>query len=497
MHDDHAIIRTHHVGFVYEGAQEPAVRDLELAVEPGECVVLCGASGCGKTTCTRIVNGLAPSFFHGAFSGSQRTCGMDTTRISIDQLTPLVGSVFQNPKTQYFNANTTDELAFPAENMGLEPDEIDRRINEVCERFGIAHLQNRSIFHLSGGQKQRIATAAAVMLSPMLIGLDEPTSNLDAQAIDDMRVMIEQMKAHGMAIVIAEHRLAWLNGVADRYVVFADGRIAHEYGVEEFLALDADLIAALGLRALDLGPYRAKNEILRLRTSCSARDDHATVLRTQGLNIGYKGRGTFARHMPDMAFRPGEIVGLMGSNGCGKSTLVRTLTGLLKPLAGSIELNGKPVKPHALTRAGFMVMQDVNYQLFSDSVRDELLIGADDADPRVAARADEVMASLDLTAFSDRHPMSLSGGQRQRVAIASALMSDKEFIVLDEPTSGLDRFHMEQVGALLRQLAAQGKAIIVVTHDEELTAGWCDRIINLDLIAMPARFFHSSATSSR
>ncbi|NMM94270.1 ABC transporter ATP-binding protein [Bifidobacterium oedipodis] len=475
MNNDDPTIRSQHVEFTYDGAVEPAVHDTSLAVEPGECVVLCGASGCGKTTYTRIINALVPSFFHGAFSGRQYTCGLDTAGISIDQLTPLVGSVFQNPKTQYFNANTTDELAFPAENMGYTPEEINRRIGEVCERFGIAHLMDRSIFRLSGGQKQRIAMAAAVVLSPKLVVLDEPTSNLDAAAIADMRQMIEELKAQGMTVVIAEHRLAWLNGVADRYVVFDGGRIVQDYAAEEFLSLGAGCIAAMGLRALDLEPYRAKIRLLDQPVESSD-----AVVRTRGLRIGYRGREAFARPVPDMAFHAGQIVGVMGGNGCGKSTLVRTLTGLIEPLAGAVELHGKPAKPHDLTRAGFMVMQDVNYQLFSDGVRDELLIGLDDTNPQIVDQANKVLASLDLAPFAERHPMSLSGGQKQRVAIASALMSGKEFIVLDEPTSGLDRFHMEQVGRLLRQLADQGKAIAVVTHDEELAAGWCDRIINLE-----------------
>ena len=195
------------ISFTYDHAAEPALRDITLTVPAGECIVLCGASGCGKTSYTRVANGLIPSFFHGAFAGNQTTCGLDVETVPIDRLTPLVGSVFQNPKTQYFNANATD----------------------VAERFGIGHLLHRSIFHLSGGQKQRIAVAAATMLGPRVVVLDEPTSNLDANAIADMRAMIEQMKDEGLTIVIAEHRLAWLNGVADRYVVFDGGHIVQDF----------------------------------------------------------------------------------------------------------------------------------------------------------------------------------------------------------------------------------------------------------------------------
>ena len=244
------------VSFTYDHAADSALRDVTLTVPAGECMVLCGASGCGKTSYTRVVNGPIPSFFHGAFAGSQTTCALDVEALPIDRLTPLVGSVFQNPKTQYFNANVTDELAFPAENMGLPAEEVNHRIMAVAERFGIVSLLNRSIYHLSGGQKQRIAVAAATMLGPRLVVLDEPTSNLDANAIADMRVMIEQIKAEGLTVVIAEHRLAWLNGVADRYVVFDGGRIVHDYEAGEFLSLSPGCVAARGLRALDLRPYR-------------------------------------------------------------------------------------------------------------------------------------------------------------------------------------------------------------------------------------------------
>lgn len=289
--------------------------------------------------------------------------------------------------------------------------------------------------------------------------------------------MIEQMKDEGLTIVIAEHRLAWLNGVADRYVVFDGGHIVQDYEADEFLSLSPGCVAAMGLRALDLQPYRRR--IAALASSPAADECTSVLLGTHNLTIGYKGKDGFTRAIPDLRFRAGEITGLMGNNGCGKTTLVRTLTGLIKPVSGRIELNGVPAKPRDLTRAGFLIMQDVNYQLFSDSVREELLIGLDETDAGITAQANQVMADLDLAAFAERHPMSLSGGQKQRVAIGSALMCGKDLIILDEPTSGLDRYHMEQVGELLRQLASQGKAILVVTHDEELAAGWCDRIVNL------------------
>ncbi|MBT1173410.1 energy-coupling factor ABC transporter ATP-binding protein [Bifidobacterium sp. MA2] len=472
------------VSFRYGQADDaPALESVSLGVAPGECVVLCGASGCGKTTFTRVVNGLAPSFFRGTLSGDVLTCGLDAARVPIDRLTPLVGSVFQNPKTQYFNANTTDELAFPCENMGMDAAEINRRVADAAGRFGVTDLLDRGIFRLSGGQKQRVAMAAAVVLGPRLVVLDEPTGNLDAQAIDAMRDLVVRMKADGVSVLVAEHRLAWLNGVADRYAVFDAGRIVREYPADEFLALSPDHVAAMGLRTLDPEPCRrAVARLAAVPAEGDGPDGRTALLRTRDLVVGH-GRGrrrAFSRTVPDLSLARGEIVGLMGRNGTGKTTLVRTLTGLAGPLSGRIELDGRTARPRDLMRAGFMVMQDVNYQLFSDSVREELMIGSDADDADACARCDRVLADLDLPRLADRHPMSLSGGQKQRVAIGSALMCGKDLIVLDEPTSGLDRFHMEQVGRLLRRLAQRGRAVLVVTHDEELAAGWCDRVIDLE-----------------
>ena len=212
------------ISFTYDHAAEPALRDITLTVPAGECIVLCGASGCGKTSYTRVANGLIPSFFHGAFAGNQTTCGLDVETVPIDRLTPLVGSVFQNPKTQYFNANVTDELAFPAENIGLPAEDINRRITAVAERFGIGHLLHRSIFHLSGGQKQRIAVAAATMLGPRLVVLDEPTSNLDSLNESMILRSLENM-GRDKTVILVSHRESTM-AVAEKIYQMENGRIS-------------------------------------------------------------------------------------------------------------------------------------------------------------------------------------------------------------------------------------------------------------------------------
>ena len=476
-----------------DGTRGEGLRHVDLTVRAGEAVVLCGASGCGKTTLTRVLNGLVPGFFPGVLEGEATVCGLPVADGGADAPTPVeafvpyVGSVFQNPKTQYFNADSTAELAFPCENLGWEPEEIRRRVAFTARRFGVERLLGRRVLDLSGGQRQRLAVAAATMARPRLVVMDEPTGNLDRASMRDLRDMVAGLKAAGVAVVIAEHRLAWCADVADRYVLMRDGAIAGEWTAEALAAMDETRLESLGLRATDTTPYRAA----LARLPRAAASSHAAVVGVRNLTIGHR-RGTwldrlrptrrrndrdapFTRTIPDFDLHAGETVALTGANGVGKTTLARTLTGLLAPVEGHVLLDGRPAKRDALTRIGHLVMQDVNYQLFADSVLAETLLGTDATD----RDAERTLASLDLLPYADRHPMSLSGGQKQRVAIASALTCGKRLIILDEPTSGLDRAGMTRVGALLRRLAGEGAAILVATHDEELAARWCDRVLDL------------------
>ena len=486
--DSTALCEVRDCTFAYSG-EGAALRNVTLHVRAGELVMLVGPSGCGKTTVTRLVNGLAPSHFTGALTGRACTGGLEAGRAPLESYARVVGSVFQNPKTQYFHARSTDELAFPCENVGMPAPRIRERVRQVAARFGIDDLLDRAIVNLSGGQQQRLAVASAAVLEPAVMVLDEPTSNLDAASMARLHGMIAALKADGVAIVIAEHRLAWCADLVDRYCVFGGGELLGTYTAREFEALPASQREAWGLRALDVSEDRARIAALS-RLECPA--GGAPVLGTRGLEVGYRKRALFRRgvefslRIPDVDVYGRQIVGIMGHNGAGKSTFARTLCRLQAPLAGTIELGGEPASASALSHAAALVMQDVHYQLFAESVRAEVMLetvqrgGSEQELAAAREQCDALLAELDLLDVADRHPMSLSGGQKQRLAIAVALMGKKRFVVLDEPTSGLDRAHMMQVGALLCALADRGVAVLVITHDDELAAHWCDRILALD-----------------
>ncbi len=462
------MIKTNHISFAYTNTKENALQDVLLEIKQGECILLCGGSGCGKTTLTRLFNGLIPNFFSGELQGE---CDIDTlsNTSKIEEFVPLVGSVFQNPKTQYFNSNTTDELAFSSENMGISPKEIQQRIKEVSNKLHIEQYLDKNLFYLSGGEKQKIAFAAACMLKPKILVLDEPTSNLDDHAIQELREMIEIVKKQGVTVVIAEHRIAWIMDLVDHFYLFSKGEMIHAYTNEEFQKLNDVEIEALGLRTRNLQKYEKM-----LKEKNHQKEVEHPYIELKDLEIGYNAKQV-VKKLPEIQFARGEIIGLMGHNGVGKSTLAKTVSGLLKQLHGDILMDGKVVSSKERIKNTFLVMQDVNYQLFSDSVKEEIQLGASSLEDY-----EEIVQTLGLKELEDRHPMSLSGGQKQRVVIASAMLSKKPLVILDEPTSGLDQKNMNHVGELLQKLKKQNKTVMVITHDIELASLWCDRIINLE-----------------
>ena len=493
------MIQLENCSFRYQNSEAFALREISLQIASGECVVLCGKSGCGKTTLTRILNGLIPSFFQGELTGEGNILGKRAGQTPIEEYVPLVGSVFQNPKTQYFNVDTTAELAFPCENMGMPSAKIREKVQECAEKYGLLSLLDRSIFKLSGGEKQRIAFGAACVLEPKLLVLDEPTSNLDEGTISLLHDLILQKKKEGVTVVIAEHRLSWIADVADRFCLFEDARLKEQWSREKFCELSTEELHKRGLRPIRM--EECHRRVLKKRSREAGRKESGELyseesvlgkgaktaqltkmsgkkkntemvplVEAHGLVVGYS-RKKPVYELERFRIYRGEILGLMGSNGIGKSTIAKTLCGLQKPLSGKILPQGEKRR----LENSFLVMQDVNYQLFSDNVREEILLGA-----KKPELCQEVLEALGLRELADRHPMSLSGGQKQRVAIASALLSGKEFVILDEPTSGLDHYHMTQVAKLLSYLKEQGVGVLVITHDEELAADWCDRIIYLE-----------------
>lgn len=442
-----------------------------LDIPAGECILLCGESGCGKTTVTKLVNGLIPHFTKiDHMEGSVTVADQSVTDLEVYELAKLVGSVFQNPKSQFFHLDTDGELEFGLENQGVAPEEIRRAVERTVTQLGIESLMGRNVFALSGGEKQMLAFASVYAMNPEIYMLDEPTANLDEDAIRKLREQIILLKKQGKTVVIAEHRLFFLADIIDRAVYIRNGEIKQIFSGEEFQALSDEERISMGLRTIHQTELRLKPA----ENIEPAGSDADFGLCVRALSCGYKKSPAVFENLSFTAY-PGEVLGITGHNGVGKSTLIRCLCGLLKEKGGSITLNGRGLKPKQRQKACYLVMQEVNHQLFSDTVFGECeQLGT--ADPEEIRR---VLKHFDLDAYEDVHPMALSGGQKQRLVVATAVLSGREVLIFDEPTSGLDYRHMMEVCRITKQLAKDGRIVLVVSHDKEFMQEACDRLLTL------------------
>lgn len=495
------MIEIKNVEFHYTGLDKGGLKNINLKIKNGECVLLCGASGCGKTTLTRLINGLIPHFYKGELKGEVIVNGKKIGEQELYSLAGMVGSVFQNPRSQFFSVDTDGEITFGPENLGLPKEEILKRKESVITELNLHQLMNRSLFDLSGGEKQKIACGSVAALLPQIILLDEPSSNLDWSAIRDLREMMKLWKSQGKTIIISEHRLWYLKDVIDRAIYLEKGEIVKEWTQDTFASLSENEITSYELRPVNLeeryiqvfsgdklstedyiykSVYRNELSEEALTDKIVIKDLYFTYNPPKYLLFKKKlspaDENICTLRIPFFSAKLGEIIGITGNNGSGKSTFLRCLCGLEKTCISNILIDGKIYAGKKLTKSCYMVMQDVNHQLFTDSVITEVMLSMEHPDEK---RADKILASLDLLNYKDKHPMALSGGQKQRVAIASAIAANAMILLFDEPTSGLDYRHMKEVSAILKELAKERKTIFVATHDPELVAECCDRTIQI------------------
>jgi len=481
------------VTYTYPGADAPALRDVSLQVAPGELVLVAGGSGSGKSSLLRAISGLVPHFHGGAFAGRATVAGMDTREHGPGELAQAVGTLFQDPETQVVTGTVRAELAFGLENRGLSPAEVARGVEEAALALAIDQLLDRSTAELSGGELQRVALGAALAGRPRVVVLDEPTSQLDPVAGDELIGLLRRINEDSDAtIVLAEHRLERCLGAADRVIALAGGRIVCDAAPAEFLEWagreapnlqtpGARLLASLG-RAPVPGVKCARATLRRAGLLPPAGDGDAPQWSPPPRQ-GWRARRRAASAAPDpaLAFEhvwhelragptilrdvsltvaPGERVALMGRNGAGKSTLLRHAAGLMTPTRGAVRSGGRVA----------LLLQNPTDYLVHETVAAEA--------PAVALAA----VGLSGERLASRNPRDLSGGEKQRLALAVVLGDTTDaraapaVVCLDEPTRGMDRDHKQELAELLTGLDA---AVIVATHDPEFAASVADRVVLL------------------
>ena len=469
------------VTFAYPGSSSGApfaLSEVDLIVNQGEVLLVVGDSGSGKSSLLRCVNGLAPHSTGGTFGGDVVVGGRSTRNHLPRDLADIVGFVHQDPEAQFVVDRVEHDVAFALENLGLDEASMRRRVEEVLDALGIAHLRDRSPATLSGGERQRCAIAGALALAPSVLVLDEPTSQLDPQGADDVLAALSRLNADlGTTVLLAEHRLERAAPIADRAIVMTGGKISDGPGstasvIGRYPGAPSvtRLGRALGWSELPLTVRDARATAQRLDVQLNAPVDQLSI-RGETLRAAKDLHVDIARrrvlHGVSIEIAAGDVIALLGRNGSGKTTLLRTLSNLISPTSG--EITGKASVAY--------VPQDPGTLLFATTVRDELaetlrLLGK----PRNEGAIDCWLESLGLREVENRHPRGLSGGERQRVAIAAVAIGGAEILLLDEPTRGMDASSRGALELAVRSHAERGGAVVLATHDVELAARCATRV---------------------
>ncbi|WP_030932013.1 ABC transporter ATP-binding protein [Streptomyces sp. NRRL S-646] len=533
------MIRFEDVSVTYEGAAEPTVRGADFEVPEGELVLLVGPSGVGKSTILGAVSGLVPHFTGGTLRGRVTVAGRDTRTHKPRELADVVGTVGQDPLSHFVTDTVEDELAYGMESLGLAPDVMRRRVEETLDLLGLADLRDRPIATLSGGQQQRVAIGSVLTPHPQVLVLDEPTSALDPAAAEEVLAVLQRLVHDlGTTVLMAEHRLERVIQYADQVAVLpAPGTPLLVGTPAEMMAvspvcppvvelgrlagwsplpltvrdarrragtLRAQLAQPAGSRAAGAAPHPKRGGTPQLRAgdpapasaptrrwlpllrkrmapSPTPPSTPAAIAEVHALSVR-RAHIQALRHIT-LTITPGETLALMGRNGAGKSTLLNTLVGLIEPTAGSVTVGG--VTPHrtpppALIRHVGLVPQEPRDLLYADTVAAECT--AADRDAQVTPGTCRTLLSNllpDTGVTDDTHPRDLSEGQRLTLALAVVLTARPPLLLLDEPTRGLDYAAKARLVTLLRDLAAEGHAIVLATHDVELAAELAHRVVLL------------------
>ena len=433
------------VSFTYKNSNNKVLDSVNFKINKGECILLTGVSGSGKSTLIHLMNGLIPTLYEGQLEGEILFKNKDLKNIESYDISKNIGYVSQDPRGHFFTTNTTSELVFSMENYGIPFNEMKKKYSELVNLLELEKLVDKNIIYISSGERQKIAIGCSLSLEPEIIILDEPSSNLDFHMTKKLKKLIEKLKTKGYTIIIAEHRMYYIQDLIDRVFVINNGKVI-EKTISDLKSNNEVPLRSLDIFNLELENISCKNKELLMEIN----------------NITYK---NILTNITTTVYK-GDVIGLIGKNGVGKTTLLRLLSNIMKPNKGKVV--GKVVP--------FLVMQDMDYQFFTESVESEMKFGNADND---LEKINSLLMKLGLTEFKDKIPFELSGGQKQRLLIAISALANVNLLMFDEPTSGLDYVNMTKVSGILKDLS-KNSALIVATHDIEFLYKTCNRVVYLD-----------------
>jgi len=479
------VVSVRNLTFRYRERPEPALRDITFEAQAGELLLIAGASGCGKTTLIRCLNGLIPRSYKGELSGEILLDGKSIANLPLARISQMVGTVLQDPERQILGTRVRNEVAFGLENLGLPREEIIQRIDEALTYLGIQHLRDRETFNLSGGEKQKVALAGVLAMRPKILLLDEPLASLDPASAQETLRIVRQMVDEGMCVLMVEHRVEDVLKIhPDRVLLMEEGQIRYLGDVEGLYQIvnyrEIKLPATEVLKRAHQAPPPPILQVLPSVQAEPQMAEQAPMVRFEQVCFGYE---TKPNVLLDINFeiRRGDVIAILGANGAGKTTLVKHAIGLLKPTSGRVLINGvdtRHLSVAEIARTLGYVFQSPSHMLFAPTVYDELAFGPRNLDHPQPQIEKEVMEALDIVNLSGREkeaPLSLSFGQQKRVSIAAVLAMRSRILIMDEPTAGQDyQNYMEFMDAIVQ--LPNIEAILFITHDIDLAIIYANRI---------------------
>lgn len=528
------IIRVSDLTYYYQNEEMPALRDVNLEIYPGEFLLIIGPSGCGKSTLALCLNGIVPQGMGGRIKGRVYIDGQDTRETEVFMLGTKIGIVFQDPDSQLCNIRVEEEVAFGPANLMMDREEILPRIDRALQDVDETAIRDKLIYEISGGQKQRVAIASILAMEPQILLFDEPTANLDPLGAVQIFDLVKRLnREKGITTIVIEHNVDSVMCHADRLVLMDQGTIRYvgppreqmqQQGrfVQEELGLRIPQVSEIALelatRGVDLDPFpltveEAAEAISRQADRFHSRSDVAAsrpaaqpepVVRTEGLSFTYSD-GTQAVKNVSLRIDRGDVTAIIGRNGSGKTTLTSLFVGLNRPTSGGGTVCGLDLGTANIRqlsgKVGY-VFQYPEHQFVEDTVYKEVAFSlkAQKRPPEeIKARVEEVLTLLGLDGVPDKHPLRLSMGQKRRLSVATMLILNTEVLILDEPTTGQDRKNIDNIMRIMMEASAAGTTVMVITHDMNLVANYCNKIIVMEggevvFQGTKAEFFHDFPT---